>query len=503
MVQVAPTFGPWSSNANSVVSTWVPNGDTPLGYRIWVNPFDLRVTIDVDLAVFTADPSVGGWGGRYTWTNLPSDRQMTFIVACVYPGGVIAANSFQARTLPSATAPVEPPPPPAGHFRAAGSIGGAVELTWDRVDAAAVKELFAVRLGPEVRLFSSPGASDPGRFTDHVGGPGDYTYMLRTIAPHGAFTDVRATATVVPAPAPMPHLPGWSERRGIGMSHGVPIPAMTAVSWGPNRIDAAWSSFQDFKKIARSAWTGAAFESQPGPAGPGDGSGDSPAIGTMALSSLGPGHLDFLYAHPGTGPWHRWWNGQSWTAPENLGWGTINGLCAVGWPASDQLHVFYTTASGGSRLLHRRWSGGAWSGEEDWGGTVQGRPTAASWGEGRLDVFYRSPANHLMHQWLDNGARGAEEDLGDSLTCDPAAVADRFGSLHVFYNSGGRLVDRRWNTSGHGWDRPAEPLDHTATGPLDEKRAPAVASWGPGRVDVFFVRFDQGAVPYVYHMSYR
>ncbi|MEU5869699.1 hypothetical protein ABZ815_51650 [Nonomuraea sp. NPDC047529] len=57
-------------------------------------------------------------------------------------------------------------------------------------------------------------------------------------------------------------------------------------------------------------------------------------------------------------------------------------------------------------------------------------------------------------------------------------------------------------SSGHGGG-PAEPLDHTATGPLDEKRAPAAASWGAGRVDVFFVRFDQGAVPYVYHMSHH
>lgn len=52
MTQVASTFGPRSSTATTVTATWVPNGDTPLGYRIWTSPFDLQATVDVDLAVF-------------------------------------------------------------------------------------------------------------------------------------------------------------------------------------------------------------------------------------------------------------------------------------------------------------------------------------------------------------------------------------------------------------------------------------------------------------------
>ncbi|WP_327010554.1 hypothetical protein OHA72_26790 [Dactylosporangium sp. NBC_01737] len=120
-------------------------------------------------------------------------------------------------------------------------------------------------------------------------------------------------------------------------------------------------------------------------------------------------------------------------------------------------------------------------------------PTAVSWGPNRIDVVWSSLQDR-------NGAAAGEEDLGGSLSSDPSAVADQLNSIHVLYNSGGQLVDRRW-IHGHGWNTPPTPLDDTATNQIDAARPPAVASWGPNRVDVFFARRD--GQTYVYRKTFR
>lgn len=501
-----PVFGGISASSHSVAATWVPGGDTPSAYRVWPNPLDFTQTIDVDFGVFSASPAVGGWGGSYTWLGLPSNTLLQFTAACVYPDGNYVPNSFYQRTLPDAgTAPTEQPPPGAVNFTAVPHYGGQVDLSWVRTDPARVHEILLLRLSPEVRLLELPAGQDPGRFTDHVPNPGQYHYRLRTIAPQGHFTDADVNVTVSPAPAPMPYLPPphyWHpERFGVGMTDTFPWPALTAVSWGNKRIDAVWNRAKTQTgdvNLVRRVWTGSDWEWQDPPAIPGTDASGSGRVRSMALSTLGLGHLDFLYVRQGApGVWHSWWDGSTWRQAEHLLWGDVTEICSVGWPTSDRLQVFYTT-SADQRLRYREWNDG-WQDEEIWGGEVAGRPSASAWAEGRVDVFHRSSDGHLIHWWRSTPTSGpGSEDLGGSLTSDPSAVSDALNSIHVLYNTGGKLVDRRW-IDGRGFVAESA-LEDTSTSHNDESRAPAAASWGPGHVDVFFVR--QEGVFFVWQKYY-
>jgi hypothetical protein len=214
-------------------------------------------------------------------------------------------------------------------------------------------------------------------------------------------------------------------------------------------------------------------------------------FGSVAAASLGPGHIDLLYTRRGGSVHHTWWDGSRWAAEERLDWGTVHGLCSVGWPDADRLDVFYRMENG--HLGHRWWYQGSWSGGNDLGGEVAGQPTAASWEGGRLDVFYRSPGGNLIHRWrhtrspLAGGDFGLE-NLGGQLSSDPAAISDARNSIHVLYNSGGSMVDRPW-IDGRGWTTGEKRLDVPYT-QIDSARAPAACSWGPGRVDIFYARKD-------------
>src|SRR5689334_3606185 len=62
------------------------------------------------------------------------------------------------------------------------------------------------------------------------------------------------------------------------------------------------------------------------------------------------------------------------------------------------------------------------------GGSPASDPALASWGPGRLDLFYVGPAGSLLHRSFQN-AWSDEEDLGGHLTSSPAAVS--WGSDHI------------------------------------------------------------------------
>jgi hypothetical protein len=134
-------------------------------------------------------------------------------------------------------------------------------------------------------------------------------------------------------------------------------------------------------------------------------------------------------------------------------------------------------------LWSKRW--------ENLGGDVVGDPAVASWGSGQLDVFWRHSTARLHHRWYPhNGGWSWLQDIGSSSS-SPGAVATDDGKLDVFhFNSSGNLVRRYFPNSSGGWgteNLPAIPEQHKRPmGPGQWVAGPTVASWGPGRLDVFW-----------------
>jgi hypothetical protein len=119
------------------------------------------------------------------------------------------------------------------------------------------------------------------------------------------------------------------------------------------------------------------------------------------------------------------------------------------------------------------------------GGFASG-PDAASWGEGRIDVFARSTTNTLLRRFhvpLDGWSASWEDrgkPLGLNLTGDPTAVSWGANRIDVFsLASDGQLWHIVWNANQwSAW----EPLSAPSVGLVG---SPDVASWGSNRLDVF------------------
>jgi hypothetical protein len=118
---------------------------------------------------------------------------------------------------------------------------------------------------------------------------------------------------------------------------------------------------------------------------------------------------------------------------------------------------------------------------------------AASWGANRLDVFARGTATDMLHiAWTgDSWSPGASswESLGGEFASPPAVASWGPGRLDVFaVGTNGQMLHKAWD--GTAW-QPAtnwEPLSIEYSGLAQFSGPPAVASWGPGRLDIFAVQ---------------
>jgi hypothetical protein len=178
----------------------------------------------------------------------------------------------------------------------------------------------------------------------------------------------------------------------------------------------------------------------------------------------------------------------------NLG-GVFTSAPAAIW-LDGQLHVF---GLGSDLAMYWRTYGPAgWS--DGWariGGYFSSPPVVVSWGPGRFDLFARHADFSLRRRVFQGGTwDGDWQNLGASLASAPAVVTwgeDRLdvfavGNLDGIAPDGG-LIHRWWD--GDIWND-WEQIAGLATG--DEgiafTSAPAAASWGPGRLDVFAVDTD-------------
>jgi hypothetical protein len=230
----------------------------------------------------------------------------------------------------------------------------------------------------------------------------------------------------------------------------------------------------------------------------------------VAVASWDPGRLDVIGLAKPAGSFvllHKAWTGSSWS-PSQFGWNNLGGDLSdyepmvVAW-GPNRLDIFAVWSD--LSMYHKAWTGSSWSGWSPLGGAFRSGPAVASWGPNRLDVFGLGNSLGMYHKawmgtlwhpsnpsWQGLGGVFAEVDE----TVFPPAVAswgpdrlDIFGpgkSLGMYHKA---WTGSSWYPSTTGWQ---------ALGGTFRNVQPAVASWGPNRLDIFAIGDDHG----MYHKAW-
>lgn len=189
-----------------------------------------------------------------------------------------------------------------------------------------------------------------------------------------------------------------------------------AVSWGPNRIDVFWFVYALFggpAELRHAFWDGSTWRNEV--------LHDTVAQPASApvVASWGVGHLDVMYRDNTGMLWRREFDRakKNATGFDANGWqlsdssvASVSGDVALAEPTTNELHVFYRSGSG--TLMHRSSTndGASW-GLENTLITIDGVPSATTWGPGRLDVAVSrtiSGVVQLKHIWRIGSADWSE-----------------------------------------------------------------------------------------------
>jgi hypothetical protein len=121
------------------------------------------------------------------------------------------------------------------------------------------------------------------------------------------------------------------------------------------------------------------------------------------------------------------WSGEVVLAGSN----TLERPAVVSW-GDTRLDVFYRHLE--DLMLMHHWTGDLvnWQGPENLGGALTSAPTASSWGAGRIDVLYRGNENGLFHRPFD-GIWHNEDQRDGILSTSPAAVSWGSNRIDVIY----------------------------------------------------------------------
>jgi len=146
------------------------------------------------------------------------------------------------------------------------------------------------------------------------------------------------------------------------------------------------------------------------------------------------------------------------------------------------IEVFYALA--GNKLGHTSWDG-SWH-HKSYSDEISGQPAVAARSATLYDVFWKYKASNLKHAYNQDGKWSDTVSLDTVITSDPAAVSWGDGRLDVFYRQGAQTMGHKyWNGS---WG--ADTVDMTGA---TFGSSPAVASWANGRLDLF-LRGTDGTV---------
>ncbi len=211
-----------------------------------------------------------------------------------------------------------------------------------------------------------------------------------------------------------------------------------------------------------------------------------PGVASWSQHTPNADRLDVFVRGLNNGLWHRWYeNGQWMNGWEGLG-GTMASSPTVSSWGDGRLDIFYTTAD--TALRHRRWdsSSPGWSIEDNLGTAVKGDPAAVSWGSGRIDVVVRGTNDRLYHKWYDGSWHDYEGLGGSVLASSPTIASWAPGRLDIFYLSGSAptLKHRAFGTNGWEDEEDLGGLTNGAGGATKYAGDPSAVSIGDSRIDV-------------------
>jgi murein DD-endopeptidase MepM/ murein hydrolase activator NlpD len=230
-------------------------------------------------------------------------------------------------------------------------------------------------------------------------------------------------------------------------------------------------------------------------------SGNFAQLPRVAVTSGGPGRVDFFVRGTNLGVWHRYQD-STWHPWESLGSGPGTGYfvgqpSATSWGAN-RMDVF--GIGGDGNLWHRYWDGTSWNPAGNWenllnrGRSLIGTPSAAAWGVNKLSVVARNSDFALEH-WSCTGptCQWDTQSHGGWFAADPIAISAAANSVDVVgLGNLGRTYHQSYN--GTTW------LPGGYTGYDDWVTAnngsafvsqPTAASYDSSHVDAFNVSADR------------
>ncbi len=215
-------------------------------------------------------------------------------------------------------------------------------------------------------------------------------------------------------------------------------------------------------------------------------------VGTTAITALswGGNRLDVISRGTDARLYHCYSStgGSSWSTWESLGGPTTSAAPeAVSW-AAGRIDVFAATGTG--QLAHWWTSNSPW-GSETLAGSATGKVSAVALGAGRLQVFARGSAGQLSHWYYPAGAGFGYESLGGTLAAAPRVVTSGGSRLEVLAVDSAAQLRRFSYSDATGW-APVQNL-----GGAFKAQQPGAVSWGTNRVDVFVAQ-QNGSIAHTF-----
>ena len=213
-------------------------------------------------------------------------------------------------------------------------------------------------------------------------------------------------------------------------------------------------------------------------------------IGDISAVSWGPSRIDIFGRGMDNAVWTKFWNGSKWSNWASLGGKTPDSPTAVSW-GPNRIDIF---VRGLDNVVYQQYfNGTAWSG--GWGslgGETVEEVVAVSSGPERLELFVRDFKNGIQFRSFNRQARWSgwsrEADAGSTVS-KPAAVG--FGGNKVVLarqSQDNKLYRKVWNGSSWGvWEKfgdkaiTGSPVLHVKGG----DKAPAIVVLGDASLAIF------------------
>ena len=232
---------------------------------------------------------------------------------------------------------------------------------------------------------------------------------------------------------------------------------------------------------------------------------------SLSAISWAKGRQDvFLSDYKKSSLMHKYYDGSQWqpsgTSMEFLGDLVSSALTAASW-GDGRMDVCAVTEDGG--LLHKYYDtqgDNAWIPSQDSFELLSSSANisqdiaiaATSWGVGRLDIFTVSESGEFLLKYFDGSswgpAEGELENLGGSCSSGPAAVAWGPNRNDVFCasNAGGQDAIFHTYWDGSNWSEFTLLYNENAgeIAPPVFGNMPTAISWGVNRLDVFAINLD-------------